>query len=191
MEEIEVKFLNVNHGEIQKKLKEIGAENRGEFFQRWVALDYPDWRLDKKGAWIRVRDEGNGKTTLAFKQRLGIESFDGEVNDKGMKEIEVLVNDFEKTVSIFKEMGFIEKHYAEKKRIKWVKDDIEFDLETYPALEPFLEIESTSWEKIDEAINLLGLDPKDKKIFTGTQVYAMKGIDVKKLKRITFDKGLS
>ena len=53
--------LNINPAEIQKKLEEIGAEKIGEFFQRWVSLDYPDWRLDKKGAWIRVRDEGDGK----------------------------------------------------------------------------------------------------------------------------------
>jgi len=190
MEEFEVKFLNINQQEIEEKLKKIGAKKVGEFFQKWIALDYPDWRLDKNGAWIRLRDEGNGKITLSFKKRLGMKSHDGTVNDDGMEEIEAHVDSFDKVALIFEKIGFIEKHYAEKKRIRWEKDGIEFDIDIYPELEPYLEIESSSWENIDKGIKLLGLNPDDKKIFTGTQVYAMKGIDVKKLKRITFDKGL-
>ena len=40
------------------------------------------------------------------------------------------------------------------------------------------------------AIKLLGLNPEDKKIFTANQAYAIKGINVSELKRITFNKGL-
>lgn len=190
MEEIEVKFLNINTDTIQKKLESIGAKKMGEYFQRWKAFDYPDWRLDKNGAWIRLRDEGNGTITLTFKKRLGMKSREGDSNDMGMEEIEIHVNDFDKTALMFEKFGFVEKHYAEKKRIRWKKDDIEFDIDIYPELEPYLEIETMSWEKIDAAIHLLGLNHKDKKIFSANQVYAIKGIDVGKLKRITFDEGL-
>lgn len=55
-------------------------------------------------------------------------------------------------------------------------------------LEPYLEIEAPSWEKIDEAIGLIGLNPEDKKIFSTTQVYRLKGIDDKDYKVLTFDK---
>jgi adenylate cyclase class 2 len=190
MEEFEVKFLNIDTVKIQEKLEEIGAKKVGEYFQRWKVFDYPDWRLDKNGAWLRLRDGGNGKITLSFKKRLGMKSHDGTDNDDGMEEIEIDVDNFDKVALIFKKIGFVEKHYAEKKRIHWEKGDVEFDVDTYPELDPYLEIEATSWEKIDETIKLLELNPEDKKIFSANQVYAMKGIDVGKLKRITFNQGL-
>lgn len=190
MEEIEVKFLNVDVKELQGKLENIGAKKVGEYFQRWKTFDYPDWRLDKEGAWVRLRDEGDGRVTLSFKKRLGMKGSKGATNDDGMEEIQIEVSNFDDAALMFEKMGFVEKHYAEKKRIHWVKDNTEFDLDIYPELEPYLEIETTSWEKIDEAIDLLGLNPEDKKIFSANQVYALKGILVAKMQRITFDEGL-
>lgn len=190
MQEIEVKFLNINPKSLEKKLAEIGATKIGEYLQSWKTFDYPDWRLNKEGAWIRLRNEGDGKITLTYKKRLGIKSRSGIVNDDGMEEVEIYVDNFDKTASIFEKAGFIVKHSVEKRRIKWTKDDIAFDIDTYPALAPYLEIETTSWEKIDEAIRLLGLKPEDKKIFSANQVYALKGIHMAKLERATFKDGL-
>src|SRR3989339_194886 len=70
------------------------------------------------------------------------------------------------------------------------KDEIEFDIDTYPGINPYLEIESSSWGKVDEAIRFLELNPNDKKIFSGNQVYALNGIKVGELRRISFDEGL-
>lgn len=190
-EEIEVKILNINIEEVENKLKEIGAKRIGEFIQKWKTFDYPDWRLDKEGAWVRLRDEGNEKITLSFKKRLGMKDREGiSGNDDGMEEIEIYVNDFNATALIFEKIGFIEKHYTEKKRIKWLKDDVEFDIDIYPEIEPYLEIETTSWEKIDEMVLLLGFKLEDKKIFSANQVYALKGIKVSEMQRMTFKEGL-
>jgi len=148
MEEIEVKFLNIDPEAIQKKFADIGAKKSGEYFYRRRVFDYPDWRLDKQGAWLRLRDEGD-RITLSFKQRLGIKSHDGSESDDGMEEVEIIVDDFDKTALLLVRIGFVEKHYAENKRIRWVKDEVEFDIDTFPELEPYLEIEARSWEKID------------------------------------------
>ena len=186
MEEIEVKFLNIDPEAIQKKFADIGAKKSGEYFYRRRVFDYPDWRLDKQGAWLRLRDEGD-RITLSFKQRLGIKSHDGNESDDGMEEVEIIVDDFDKTALLLVRIGFVEKHYAENKRIRWVKDEVEFDIDTFPELEPYLEIEARSWEKIDEAILWLDLNPADKKIFSANQIYALKGINVADYARITFD----
>ena len=186
MEEIEVKFLNVNPEVLQSKLESIGAKRVGEYFYRRRVFDYPDWRLDKQGAWLRLRDEED-KITLSFKQRLGIKSHDGTTEDSGMEEVEIEVNDFEKTVILLNKLGFIEKHYAENKRIRWIKDGIEFDIDTFPELEPYLEIEAPSWKKIDEAIEWLELNPSEKKIFSTNQIYALKGILIADYTRLAFD----
>lgn len=185
MEEIEVKFLNINSTLIEKKLKETGARKIFKKLYKRKAFDYPDLRLDKAGAWLRLRDEGD-KITLAFKQRIGVKTHDGKTNDKGMEEIEVEVNDFEKTADILSRIGFKEKHYAENKRTRYQLGDIEFDIDFFPQLEPYLEIEASSWEKVDKAIKLLGLDPKEKRIFSTNQIYKLKGIEVNEYQEITF-----
>jgi len=186
MEEIEVKFLNIDVKKLQDKLADIGAQKVREYFYRRRVFDYPDYSLNSKGAWLRLRDEGE-KVTMSFKQRLGMTSHDGSSNDVGMQEIEIIVSDFDKTAELILALGFVEKFYQENKRTRWVKDDVEFDIDTWPELEPYLEIEAPSWEKIGEAIMMLGFNPEDKKIFSTHQIYKLKGINELEYQRIAFD----
>ena len=185
MEEIEVKFLNIDPVLMENKLKAIGAKKIFEKLYKRRTFDYPDLRLHKKGAWIRLRDEGE-KVTLTYKERIGVKTFDGKTNDDSMEEIEIIVSDFMKTAELLNRMGFVEKFYEENRRIRYLLEDIEFDIDFWPQLDPYLEIEAPSWEKIDEGIKLLGLNPKDKKIFSTNQVYKLKGIDELDYKEITF-----
>jgi len=185
MEEIEVKFLNIDSVLMENKLTAIGAKKVFEKLYKRRTFDYPDLRLHKKGAWIRLRDEGE-KVTLTYKERIGMKTFDGKTNDDSMEEVEIIVNDFVKTAELLNRMGFVEKFYEENKRIRYLLKDIEFDIDFWPQLDPYLEIEAPSWEKIDEGIKLLGLNPEDKKIFSTNQVYKLKGIDELDYKEITF-----
>lgn len=189
-EEIEAKFLDIDVNKIQEKLKEFGAVKIGEFLQKWATFDYPDWRLDKDLSWIRVRDEGNGEISLSFKKRLGAVDRNASSNDEGMQEIQLKIDSFEKATDFFKAIGLVIKHTAEKKRIRWVKEDTEFDIDIYPGLEPMIEIETTSQEKIKTSAEALGLNYEDRKIFSSSQAYALKGIDVGSLVKISFEEGL-
>lgn len=189
-EEIEAKFLDIDVNKIQEKLKEFGAVKIGEFLQKWATFDYPDWRLDKDLSWIRVRDEGNGEISLSFKKRLGAVDRNASSNDEGMQEIQLKIDSFEKATDFFKAIGLVVKHTAEKKRIRWVKEDTEFDIDIYPELEPMIEIETTSQEKIKTSAEALGLNYEDRKIFSSSQAYALKGIDVGSLVKISFEEGL-
>lgn len=184
MQEYEVKFLNIDVAEVEKRLARIGATKAGEYFYRRRIFDYPDLRLDKAGSWLRLRDEGE-RVTLSFKRRLGVKSA-GE-SDDGMEEIETVVQDFDVTGKILESIGLTEKFYQENRRVRWVKGDIEFDIEYWPLLEPYLEIESTSNDKVLEGVQLLGLDPEEQKIYSNFQMYHAKGIDLRDYQRITFE----
>lgn len=185
MEEIEVKFLGINPEAIEEKLIKIGAKfNFDKIYQR-IIFDYPDLRLNAQGAYLRLRDEGE-KVTLAFKKRLGIKGGEDGQSDEAMEEIEVGVSDFESARQILLRLGFIEKLHQENRRRQWLLDGVEFDLEFWPLLEPYLEIEGLSYEQVDEAIKLLDLSPKDKKIFTNWQIYEAKGINLLDYQKITF-----
>ncbi len=185
MEEIEVKFLNIDPNSIDKKLKSLGAERIFERLYRRRVFDYPDLRLDKQGAWLRIRDEGD-KVTMSYKQRLGMKDREASQNDKSMEEIETTVGNFEKMAEIMLKIGLTEKFYQENRRIRYMLKDIEFDIDFWPELEPYLEIEAPSWEKVNEGIRLLGLEPGDKKIMSSTQIYGLKGIVDTDYKEMTF-----
>jgi adenylate cyclase class 2 len=185
MEEIEVKFLNVDVPAIEKKLKAIGAKKLFDRMYRRKVYDFPDLRLNAKASWVRVRDEVD-QVTLSFKQRQGTNR--NGANDSGMKEVEVVVSDFDKTAELLESIGMEVKFYEENRRVRWLKDDIEFDIDYWPMLKPYLEIEASSWDKVNEGIKLLELDPKDQKKFATMQVYALEGINELGYKIITFEK---
>lgn len=184
MEEIEVKFLDIDPAKIEAKLKDIGAQKTGDYFYKRRVFDYPDWRLDNDHSWLRLRTDGQ-KTTLTFKKRIGAKKDGG--NDDGMEEIEVEVSDFEKTAALITRLGFVEKHYVENKRTRWEKDGVEFDIDFYPNIPPYLEIEAQTWEKLSEAILWLDLNPAERKIFSANQVYKMHGINVNDYQIMTFE----
>lgn len=184
-EEIEVVFLDINKEEIEEKLKSIGAKKTKDIFYHITAFDYPDYRLNKDNSWVRLRDDGE-KTKLTFKKRLGVTSQDGSTNDEGMEEVEVTVDSFEETKLFLHKVGFIEKHEVEKKRARWELGDIVFDIDEWPSIPTFLEIEADSWEDVDKGTELLGLNKKDRKICSANQVYMMYGIDVDDYQKLSF-----
>jgi len=188
-EEKEVKFLNIDPKAIEKKLIDLGAEKIFEKTYKRIVFDYPDLRMDKGGSWLRLRDECD-RTTLTFKQRVGIKSHGGKHNDKSMEEIEVEVEDFKKTAMILRKVGLKDKFYQENRRIRYVYEGIEFDIDFWPKLKPYLEIESSTWGKINKGIKLLGLNPKDKKIFSTAQAYRLAGLEENDYKEMTFKRML-
>lgn len=176
MEEIEVKFLDINVDEIQDKLLSIGAEKVGETLSEIVCFDYPDYRLKSINAWVRLRSEF-GKTTLAYKERLGVSSQDSSIRDNGMKEIEITVSDFEQTRKLLKSIGMIEKFEEERKRIRWVKNDVEFDIDIWPLTPAYLEIESNSIDKVKNASQELGLNYNEHIVCSAHNVFLKYGFD--------------
>lgn len=147
--ETEVKFVNVNIDEVRKKLQEIGAvcEHPMVLMKR-VIIDYPDERLQKSDAYIRVRDEGE-RISLTYKK------FDSlEVG--GAKEIETTVDSFDDTVKIFEASGLAVRSLQESKRETWKFENVEIVLDKWPWLNPYIEIEGESVDELKKAAKKLG-----------------------------------
>jgi len=150
--EIEAKFLNIKTDDLREKLKKIGAvmEYPERLMKRKV-FDHNDGKLRMDGAWIRVRDEGDGKITLSYKKLV-------DRSLHGTKEITVEVSDFETTCDFLQASGFDSKSYQETKREKWTLGDSEITIDTWPWIPTFVEIESETEEEIRKLADLLGLD---------------------------------
>jgi len=150
--EIEVKFINVNHDDIRKKLKSLGAicEQSMRDIKR-VTIDSPDMKA--KNAFLRIRHQGD-KTTITYKQ------FDS-LSLHGAKEIEILINDFENAIAIFTAMGLPNQSHQESKRETWKLDDVEIVLDEWPWLDPLIEIEGPSEKAVKTVAKNLGFNWND------------------------------
>lgn len=182
MEEIEVKFLDINVSALEKKLISLGAKKVLDFLFRRRVFDYPDLRLAENHSWVRLRDEGE-KITLTYKRRFGTgEKF----KDGGMHEIEVNVNDFEKTAELLKSIGMVEKFYEENKRVKYILDDVEYCIDEWPLIPAYLEIEGKDWGSVKEATEKINFNWDDHIKCSTMQVYRHYGINENDYSILTF-----
>jgi adenylate cyclase, class 2 len=158
-EEIEVKFLRVDHADIRQRLDSVGAKlvHPMQLLKRAI-IDYPDRRLQspdptnrEQGGFIRVRTEPDGTIELTYKY------FHGD-KDNRVSETAVKVSDFEATVKIFQDIGLIMGSYQESRREVWHLLGAEIVLDEWPWAEPFIEIEADNRQIIDSVCRELGLD---------------------------------
>ncbi len=149
--EIEAKFLDVDVDLLREKLKSFKARlvNDERTMKRKI-FDFEDGRLRKISGWVRVRDEGN-KVTLSYKQ----------LNDRslcGTKEVNVTVIDFQDTCNFLENIGMKQKSYQVTKRESWLLDDVEIEIDTWPWIPQFVELEGKSEEEVKSVASKLGLD---------------------------------
>lgn len=151
-DEIEVKFVNIDHGSIRERLKNLGAVCEYPMrTMRRVVVHTPE--MSKKNAFIRIRDEGH-RTTMTYKQ------FDSD-SVNGAKEHEIGVTDFDEAVNILTRGGLKYDVYQESNRENWLLDDVEIMLDEWPWLNPYIEIEGSSESKLKDVAKRLGLNWDD------------------------------
>lgn len=175
--EYEVRVLEINKEEIEKKLKKLNAEFVEDVFQRRYLYDFNPVNPDK---WIRLRTNGS-TTTLTIKD---VQS--SKID--GTHEMEIVVDDFDTTNEILNELGYKPRGIQENKRIKYNLNGVEVDFDTWPRIPTYLEIEGKSEEEVYRTLELLEI-PKDKAISLNTQsIYKeIYGIDLTKEPLLSFD----
>lgn len=148
--EIEAKWLNIDVATLRRKLESVGATLvQPERLMMRRIYDYPDMRLEKTGGWVRVRNEGN-KITLSYKQ----------LSDRtvlGTKEVSVIVDDFDATCSLLEAIGMKSNSFQETKRESWKLGRVEVELDTWPWIPSFVEIEAPSEKELQSTAEKLGL----------------------------------
>ena len=147
-DEYEITVLDIDVMKIEKKLLEIGAIKEGDFFQKRNLYNFHE---EYRGRFIRLRTNGT-KTTLTIKDK----SAKKEIGS--VKELEVEVSDFEKTNEILNMLGYEHSMYQENKRTVYRLGDVEFDIDTWPMIPTYLEIEGKSKEQVEKMIEKLEID---------------------------------
>ena len=160
--------MEINKEEIIKKLESLGATKKGEFEQKRYVYDL---KPAQKGKWIRLRTNGI-KTTLTFK------CVKSKTVD-GTKEAEVEVSDFEETNIILEQMGHHNRGFQENKRIQYILDDVEIDIDTWPKIPTYLEIEGKDEESVKNIIKKLNVDESKISTLDVESLYKYYGYDGK------------
>lgn len=163
--EYETQVLDIDEYEIRNKLDEIGAEYISEnFMRRWV------YYIDES-SWIRLRDNWE-KVAITYKKRWTTTIWETE-------EIETKIENFDDMAEMLGKLNFYEKkYYQENKRILYKLGDTEFCIDSWPKIPTYLEIESSSEEKVLEWLNLLWLESHEHWDFWSVRIYNKYGLDI-------------
>ena len=174
--EYEIRVLEINKEEIVNKLKKLGAIMKGNFKQKRYVYDL---KPAENGKWIRLRNNGN-VTTLTYKDIVS-NTLDGT------KEVEFEVEDFDKANEFLEKIGFINRSYQENERIQFILNNVEIDIDSWPMIPTYMEIEGESEEEILNIKRVLNIDESNVTTLNCDDIYRqIYKIDISKIKELKF-----
>ena len=151
--EIETKVLEVDTEDVKKKLKNLGAKEtqNTRLVVDWYSVK--DAEKYNSHPWhLRVRSYSSGKSEITWKS---ISKAHGKM--KHNDEVNLIVGDAKAASMLLKNIGLENYAHQEKDRTSFVFKDWLFELDEYPDMPAYLEIEGKNSNHIKEAIILLGL----------------------------------
>ncbi len=177
--EFEAKAPKIDKDSIRTKLKELGAEL--VFPERkFIRMTFDTPELRAKNAWVRLRDEGDCYT-MTFKV------VDDRNSIEGMREVGFVVDDIAAAKDFLEQLGVKQKGYEENLREEWKIGDVLFEIDTWPLIDPYLEIEGPDEKAVKEYFEKLGLDYSEAVFGSVDILYKdLYGIDILSKERLTF-----
>ena len=174
--EYEIRVLEINKEEMVNKLEKLGAIMKGNFNQKRYVYDL---KPAENGKWIRLRT--NGKvTTLTYKDIVS-NTLDGT------KEVEFEVEDFDRANEFLEKIGFINRSYQENKRIQFILNNVEIDIDSWPMIPTYMEIEGKSEEEVINMKRVLNIDESNVTTLNCDDIYRqIYKIDISKIKELKF-----
>jgi adenylate cyclase class 2 len=173
--EHEAKILDIDPEALHNRITELGGTTIGTYSMRRYVYDI---NPADQTRWIRLRDNGI-TTTLAVKQ-ITSDAIDGT------HETEVTVSDFDTTNALLAQLGYTPKSYQENTRTTYNLDGVELDIDTWPRIPPYLEIEADSPATIYDTASRLGYTKHDLTSQNTTKIYAHYGIDLAAVANLRF-----
>lgn len=151
--EIETKVLDIDANDIKNKLVGFGAEKIQE---TRLVVDWYRIKGVKEGEdpwFLRIRSNSSGEHEVTWKAKSDILG-----TARKHKEINFNIAEPEKLSDLFEELGLEKYAHQEKDRTSFIYKDWQFDIDQYPDMPAYMEIEGNSEENVNEAIKLLGLE---------------------------------
>ena len=175
--EYEIRVLEIDINKIINFLELLGAKKVGEYFQKRYVYDL---NPVQNGKWIRLRTNGI-KTTLTYKDIVS-----NTIN--GTKEVEIEVDNFENTNELLNKIGYFSRSYQENKRIQYILDDVEIDIDSWPMIPTYMEIEGKNEEAVNNMLEKLNVAKEKITTLNCDDIYKnFYNIDISKIKNLKFE----
>lgn len=173
--EFEAKALDIDVDAMVERIRSAGGRHVTDRTMRRYVYDVKPATPDK---WIRLRDTGS-EVTLCVKE-ITSDAIDGT------QETEVVVDDFETTHALLATLGFQAKAYQENRRSSYLLGDVRLEIDSWPLIPTYLEIEGDSTDQVLATTARLGIDPATLTSENTTAVYARYGIDLTAITDLRF-----
>lgn len=145
--EIEARFLDIDKQKLTDKLAAIGATDKGEATLAEIIFYDQENKWSDEGRFVRVRSAGN-TTKLTYKHNQA-QTIDG------VREIEFPVPDAKLVEQFLEAIGLVAFRRQEKKRHTFEKDGVTIDIDTWPKVPTYVELEGPSEEAIKSVAQAL------------------------------------
>ncbi len=142
--------MEVNEVDLIEKLKKLSAKDLGRNLLKEVIFYDSKLRWRDQKQFIRVREAG-GKVIVTYK-------YHAERSIDGSQEIEFSANSFEKVVLLLEKAGLVAYRHQEKKRHTFKLEEVTIDIDTWPRIPTYVELEGPSEKVIKKAAKELGFD---------------------------------
>jgi adenylate cyclase class 2 len=173
MIEFETKILNVNKETIKFLNTKAILINKRHLVKRFV---YGLGHKNSNNSWIRILDD-NG-LSLCYKNYKSYKI--GGIDEIELKTTGKL-EDLKKLLTVLGCKLIAEQHSYES---NYEYNGAKIDLEKWPMIPPYLEIEGKNKKSVLDVIKLMGFDKKDSRPITTKMVYKLYNIDLHKFKRL-------
>lgn len=147
-EEIEVRFLEVNKADLVAKLRALKAKELQDVMLEEIIFYDKDLTWSDKGQRVRIRKNGD-KIQLDYKKTVtGLISH----------EVEFLISDINAATLFLESIGLVAHRRQQKERHSFRLGDVMIDIDTWPQMPPYVELEGDSEAALKDAARQLGLD---------------------------------
>ena len=131
--------------------------------------------------WLRLR-KSNDKVMLSSTHILEKKN----TNFQNVLEIEIEVSSLEETNLLLESLGMSRRSYQEKIRYSYKYKSAEIEIDIWPLLKPYMEIECDDENVINELIDLLDVKEKEIVSLNTEQLYKRINIDVHLMSELKF-----
>ncbi len=160
-QEHEIKILNINSQDLSEKLKALSAQ---EVFNDIRTITHFKNPQDTKEPFLKLTEEG----------KLKLSSHNKETH----QEVKLVVSKKEECIELLKTLGYMPVSEVKAKRISYEWQGIDFDIDEFPQIPAFLEIDlGDSKQTIEYIFKKLDLEQNEKGEMSTPDIYKKYGLD--------------
>lgn len=149
----------------------LNKDNYIEILNNEKLIEFIKSFHNNSNKWIRVR-KSKDKTTIAVKHILAKKE---SSSIQQMLENEIEVPDIDAANKLLEALGYSYKSYQEKRRVTYILNNHEIDIDTWPGIPTYFEIEGKNEDDLKEILQMLGYEIENTVSCTADEVYRKYG----------------